>query len=155
MSMVDVLEALRESNAIEGVTDLDSFVQAMFAWAYLSELRTLKLPNILKAHKILMLHQPLEPNYKGYLRDINVQVGGTVCPSPMMLRPALEDWLNHEWPNADSITSHVAFERIHPFVDGNGRIGRMLMFWRQIEHEGGLKPWPTAEKRQEYYKLFL
>ena len=36
----------------------------------------------------------------------------------------------------DILNFHVQFERIHPFQDGNGRVGRLLMFWQclQINH---------------------
>ena len=34
----------------------------------------------------------------------------------------------------DIIEFHVAFERIHPFQDGNGRVGRLIMFKECLKH---------------------
>ena len=34
----------------------------------------------------------------------------------------------------DILALHVRFERIHPFRDGNGRIGRLIMFKECLKH---------------------
>ena len=33
----------------------------------------------------------------------------------------------------DILDFHVRFERIHPFQDGNGRVGRLVMFWQCLQ----------------------
>ena len=49
--------------------------------------------------------------------------------------------------------SHIAYERIHPFIDGNGRTGRMFMNWQRLK--AGLPILVIKEKeKQEYYKWF-
>ena len=35
----------------------------------------------------------------------------------------------------DILDFHVKFERIHPFQDGNGRIGRLIMFKECLKHD--------------------
>jgi Fic family protein/DNA-binding XRE family transcriptional regulator len=49
-----------------------------------------------------------------------------------------------------SIT-HAAFEKIHPFSDGNGRIGRLLMLIQALKL-GLVPPLVTKERKQAYYK---
>lgn len=48
---------------------------------------------------------------------------------------------------------HVDFEVIHPFVDGNGRMGRILMNWTRIKV--GLPILIIREReKQQYYRWF-
>jgi hypothetical protein len=47
---------LYESNKIEREYDADSLVQACYAWEYMSSLNKITVGDILRVHKILMLH---------------------------------------------------------------------------------------------------
>jgi Fic family protein len=51
----------------------------------------------------------------------------------------------------DILNFHVQFERIHPFQDGNGRVGRLIMFW-QCLHSGIVPFIITDELRLFYYR---
>lgn len=49
----------------------------------------------------------------------------------------------------DIIDFHVRFERIHPFQDGNERIGRLLLFWQCLQN--GIVPFIITEDLRLYY----
>lgn len=61
------------------------------------------------------------------------EVGGRATTPPEEVEgrfAALLDGYDARAPHAleDIVSFHVAFERIHPFQDGNGRVGRLVMF---------------------------
>ena len=49
----------------------------------------------------------------------------------------------------DILNFHVELERIHPFQDGNGRVGRLLMFWQCLQN--GIVPFIITEELRLYY----
>ena len=49
----------------------------------------------------------------------------------------------------DILNFHVEFERIHPFQDGNGRVGRLLMFWQCLQEN--IVPFIITEDLRLFY----
>ncbi len=49
----------------------------------------------------------------------------------------------------DVIEFHVQFERIHPFQDGNGRVGRLIMFKECLKH--GIVPFIIEDRIKMFY----
>lgn len=60
-------------------------------------------------------------------------------------------------PSKDSIEllakTHAAFEQIHPFSDGNGRVGRLLLLTQALQ--AGLTPPLVAKERKYAYYKYL
>ena len=62
-------------------------------------------------------------------RGCGVRVGLRICPPPEEIQQRLE----RLWELQISMTPiefYKAFEEIHPFVDGNGRVGKILLNWK-------------------------
>ena len=105
------------------------------------ETGTIELPAILEAHRLLLESDPGERAYAGRLRDVQNWIGGSdysprnaihVPPPPEQVPALMEDLLTysnrHDLPAiTQAAIAHAQFESIHPFTDGNGRIGRALI----------------------------
>ncbi len=109
-------------------------------------------------HRRLMRSEP--EKFPGEYRQVRVQVGGAEKMRPVEVRPAMADLLRitHGYPRDYRMRSeaaywgyHYEFERIHPFIDGNGRTGRLWL--NALRLAAGL-PWLTVrfEERWDYYQ---
>lgn len=148
-----VIDLLYESNLIENEPSGLMMTQAVKAWNHVAFKKVLTLRDILATHRILMEKSDMDSKYKGAIRDIYVTVDGRRCPDPFLV-PALLDNFIFDFKDMDPTLAHIRFEKIHPFIDGNGRIGRIIWIWHCI-HTG--KPYPefSHEDRNDYYELFI
>lgn len=150
-----MLEHIHHSNLIENIDDPSEDHQSLMAWSWLEDQQRIDQPVLLELHRLITLRQ-LPPSERGHYRKVNVRVGRHHLPDPMVAQGQIYNWLldlmNH-WKTLDPKEMHIRFEKIHPFIDGNGRTGRMLMWW----HERMLGREPTLiniKDRQDYYKWF-
>ncbi len=157
------LEFIRESSAIEDITNIDYRMRAreaedqghVGAWLIIKRLaregEPLTLSALERAQGLLLEEQrrfghPVPRGGAGVIRSpkngIDVRVGGHIAPSFTEVPALIEAWL-HDYNAARAPLAHVArsdyelvmtlgalfqrFEALHPFADGNGRVGRMLL----------------------------
>lgn len=155
------------SNRIEGIDSEEADKEARKAWDYLYENiitkeKKLDLKFLLEAHRILLEKQ--DDNLAGKLRTYDVWVGGDHRPfiSSRVLISQLNEFFKRfnglsrsvDVSDNASIDAHVEFEKIHPFGDGNGRIGRMLYNLQRIQSGQKFHIIHTGREQEEYYKWF-
>jgi Fic family protein len=124
------LDFIRESNRIEGIlreptqAEIDAYVEFM----QLDELTITNLEKYVKA---------IQPN--AVLRQhtgLDVRVGNYYPPKggQKILHELanLLDRINEDMfmSKCDIFKTHVEYEQLHPFTDGNGRSGRMIWWWQ-------------------------
>lgn len=141
---------------------------------------------------IKQLHKILKTSTSDSARDwFNVgdykrlpnEVGGIETTAPRQVKKAIDTLLSI-YESKDNVTFedildfHFQFEHIHPFQDGNGRVGRLIMFKECLRHNivpfiimdelklfyyRGLSEWKTTPSyltdtcltAQDYYKKLL
>ena len=62
-------------------------------------------------------------------------------------------WKNAEKTLENLLDLHVRFEQIHPFQDGNGRVGRLILLKECLKY--GITPFVIAENFKQFYYLGL
>ena len=118
----------------------------------------------LDVHRFLTKGLPFfeDGGNSGKYRTVDVWIGHELCPNPLMLENLMSAWYefskkimrdaeNGVVKNLDAALSiHHYFETIHPFIDGNGRTGRLLL--QKILVDLGEDPVIIYfEDRSEYY----
>ncbi len=150
-----LLEGKRVIGSAQEITEAQN---AIMVYEMLEQFSYDSLEDLLKAHTILMNGLVKK---SGILRRVNVRVGSHIAP-PFervdILMQDLFEWLKMTdiHPLIVSSVFHYEFEFIHPFEDGNGRIGRLwqtviLYRWRELFAYLPLES-IVREKQQAYYE---
>ena len=82
------------------------------------------------------------------------EVGGEATCQPENVKQAMKDLINNynTTPNKTLetvIKFHQQFEKIHPFQDGNGRVGRLIMFKECLNNN--IVPFIIDEEHKIFY----
>ena len=127
---------------------------------YLHKDRAISTDFIKEIHGILC-HEAIESVPGRFKTQPNMVIGADFIPSPPYRVPMdMENWvldlkvqLDNAQTERDIVESvcrqHFAFERIHPFSDGNGRVGRALLVFSCLQN--GIVPIVIPVKQKQRY----
>jgi len=135
---------------MDDVQEVSNYVAAMnHGLARLREGFPLSLRLIREIHEILLSGARGSGKQPGEFRQSQNWIGGSrpgnaafVPPPPELLMDclhSLEKYLHDDQPSLPLLVKagliHVQFETIHPFLDGNGRLGRLLITFLLCERQ--------------------
>jgi Fic family protein len=176
----EVLTAADDQPANTSLREIFNYVAAAeHAFAGQAEGRPLSLGVLRELQQILIRGTPSDTPQAGQVRDIQVAIGlstgASIVDARFVPHPPgdelstrlreLVDWMlvNRSRsldPVVAAAMAHYHFETLHPFNDGNGRIGRLLIVLQLYaahalsEPTLTVSPWFEA-RRKEYYDALL
>ena len=170
-TLEDVLDPLRDENANRDVADVINYIRAT-EYA-IKRLKELPLCNrlIKETHAVLMQGVRGQEKEPGEFRHSQNWIGGQgstlknaryIPPNPDDMQIAISDlekYINAEEdtdPLIRAALMHYQFETIHPFLDGNGRVGRLMITLFLMEQKLLTTPalyisYYLKQNRIEYY----
>ncbi|HJR24737.1 MAG TPA: Fic family protein [Acidimicrobiales bacterium] len=118
----------------------------------------LSILSLCRWHRTLMTGSPTPVAHVGVVRSEQGWIGGTspfdahlVTPPPDQVPALLDDLVDYvNRDDGDAVSqaaiAHAQFEIIHPFADGNGRVGRVLVAWILVRRMSLVTPPPVSAR---------
>ena len=116
---------------------------------------------ILELHRLVVMNTLREDlvSQIGKYRTVQVFIGDSIPPKPHEVPEKITNLLKWYSKNKDKLHPlivasyfHTEFEKIHPFVDGNGRVGRLIMNFILHKNKYPMINIPNSRKFK-YYKV--
>ena len=159
-------EFLENSNWIEREYSKEAMEDSIKAWEYAKKIK-FNMPYFISKKEILIIHKKLmkrlNPRIAGKLRKVQVGVMTKEGFKEAIHWSEIEDSLNFllnpglnpYYVGEEQIKQwHISFENIHPFEDGNGRVGRILLNLQRLKVGLPLLIIHEGKEQFEYYKWF-
>lgn len=132
---------LKEGEKFKDIQEISNYRKALFAARQYLEAYPIRLGFVRELHRILMDSVRGQDKTPGEFRHDQNWIGPQGCkieqatfvpPTPLQLPDYLQAW--EQYLDSDDVdfliqtaVVHAQFELLHPFKDGNGRIGRILI----------------------------
>lgn len=152
------------SDGFENVDDIIETVNHFRCFDYILSVADSELSEEIIKHIHLVLKNATSDSQKewfavgDYKKRPNMIGDMTETTHPSKVATEMKTLLK-EYRENDNITFedimdfHYRFERIHPFQDGNGRVGRLIMFKECLKHD--ITPFIIEDVSKEYYRRGL
>jgi Uncharacterized conserved protein len=162
LSLEKITDIIDGKHVVGSAREILEVKGAMAAYDAIDSLDPYSVDDVLKAHDIMM---KALVKRSGKFRDCSVgvfkgPVAVHIAPEAEDVPAMMEDLLNwakstDQHPLIKGCVFHCRFEFIHPFVDGNGRMGRLwhsliLSNWNPIFAHLPVETW-VRSNQQEYY----
>ncbi len=165
MTLEQVTDYIDGKRVLAPAKDLTELRNAIEVYDRFGSYNPFSVKSLCDAHKVLM--RDLLPD-AGRLRSGNVGIAkgdeiAFVAPPAQMAGPHLNDLVAYVKNDKDpmlikSCVFHYEFEYIHPFSDGNGRMGRLWQSLLLARHNRIFEYMPIEsairQRQAEYYRVF-
>jgi Fic family protein len=160
----DQVTALLDKKRVIGPPqDIKEVQNAIKAYQGLAEFKSLSMQSFLEAHGIMMQDLMAKPGSLrqgpiGVIRENNIFHEAPGWEKVGLMMQALFHYLkeSNDHPLIKSSRFHFQLEHIHPFIDGNGRLGRFWQTRLLMDYHPVFEFLPVEhlirEHQQEYYR---